>query len=50
MNKPVEFIEFTLNGKTIAATPGETILDAAKRSRMPICRASSSCAWARATT
>ncbi len=36
MNKPVEFIEFTLNGKTVAATPGETILDAAKRSRMPI--------------
>lgn len=36
MNKPVEFIEFSLNGQPVAATPGETILDAAKRARMPI--------------
>jgi len=36
MNKLVELIEFSLNGKTIGAAPGESILDAAKRARMPI--------------
>ena len=36
MNKRVELIEFSLNGQTIAAAPGESILDAAKRARLPI--------------
>ena len=32
MNKPVDFIEFSLNGKTVAAVPGETLLNVAMRS------------------
>ncbi|HPM65865.1 MAG TPA: 2Fe-2S iron-sulfur cluster-binding protein, partial [Piscinibacter sp.] len=36
MNKPVDFIEFSLNGKTVAAAPGETLLNVAKRSGVRI--------------
>jgi formate dehydrogenase major subunit len=36
MNKPVELIEFSLNGKPAAAAPGETILQVAKRSGVRI--------------
>ena len=32
MNKPVELIQFSLNGQAAAAAPGETILQVAKRS------------------
>lgn len=36
MTVPVETIEFTLNGQTLAAAPGETILQAAKRAGVEI--------------
>ena len=36
MNKPVDLIEFSLNGRPAAAAPGETILQVAKRSGVRI--------------
>ncbi|TXI25169.1 MAG: formate dehydrogenase subunit alpha [Ottowia sp.] len=36
MNKPVELIQFSLNGQAAAAAPGETILQVAKRSGVRI--------------
>ena len=36
MNKPVELIQFSLNGQAAAAAPGETILQVAKRSGLRI--------------
>ena len=35
MNKPVELIQFSLNGQAAAAAPGETILQAARQDPMP---------------